>query len=97
MKEKLQSKESKIIFYTSPKGNIRIDVFFQDENVWLTQKKIAMLFNVEVNTINYHLKEIFKTGELKENSVIRKIRITAADGKKYLANFYNLDAILTSL
>ena len=55
---------------------------------------MSKLFNVEVNTINYHLKEIFKTNELNEESVIRKIRITASDGKKYNTNFYNLDAII---
>ena len=60
----------------------------------LLKKKLAELFSVEVNTINYHLKEIFKTKELEENSVIRKIRITANDGKKYMTNFYNLDAII---
>ncbi len=55
---------------------------------------MSELFGVEVNTVNYHLKEIFKSSELQENSVIRKIRITADDGKKYLTNFYNLDAII---
>jgi prophage maintenance system killer protein len=56
---------------------------------------MAELFSVEVNTINYHIKEIFKSDELQEISVIRKIRITAEDGKKYLTNFYNLDAIIS--
>jgi len=55
---------------------------------------MAELFGVEVRTINYHLKEIFKTNELEENSVIRNFRITASDGKAYLTNFYNLDAII---
>ena len=55
---------------------------------------MARLFNVEVNTINYHLKEIFKLEELEEESVIRKIRITASDGKNYNTNFYSLDAII---
>ena len=53
------------------------------------------LFEVGTNTINYHLKEIFKSGEMDKNSVIRKYRITAADGKKYATNFYNLDAIIS--
>ena len=85
---------SKFLLYTSPEGDIKVEVFFRDETVWLTQKKIADLFNVEVNTINYHLKEIFKSAELSEKSVIRKIRITAEDGKDYVTNFYNLDAII---
>ena len=85
---------SEVILYTTPKGAIKIEILFENETFWLTQKKLSELFSVEVNTINYHLKEIFKTKELEENSVIRKIRITANDGKKYMTNFYNLDAII---
>ncbi|MEX2335714.1 MAG: hypothetical protein WD555_00410 [Fulvivirga sp.] len=65
-----------IIFYSSPEGNIRVEVVYEDETFWFTQKRMAELFGVEVNTINYHLKEIFKSGELQEDRVIRKIRIT---------------------
>lgn len=65
-----------IICYSSPEGNIRVEVVYEDETFWLTQKRMAELFGVEVNTINYHLKEIFKSGELQEDRVIRKIRIT---------------------
>ena len=86
------SDSQEIIFYTGPEGDIRVEVFFQEENLWLSQKRMAELFGVEVNTINYHLKEIFKSGELVEEAVIRKFRITAADAKKYLTNLYNLDA-----
>ncbi len=86
--------ENDIIFYNTPDGAVHIEVFFQNETFWLSQKKMAELFGVEVNTINYHLKEIFKSAELQEDSVIRKIRITAEDGKNYLTNFYNLDAII---
>jgi hypothetical protein len=71
-----------------------IEVLYDSEDFWLTQKTMAELFSVKVNTINYHLKEIFNSGELKENSVIRKIRITANDGKKYNTSFYSLDAII---
>ena len=88
------SEESEIILYTTPDGAVHVEVFFQDESFWLSQKKMAELFGVEINTINYHLKEIFKSAELQEDSVIRKIRITAEDGKNYLTNFYNLDAII---
>ncbi len=91
----LSNKQSKFLLYTTPNGEVKIEVFLQDENIWLTQKKMAELFGVEVNTVNYHLKEIFKSGELNENSVIRKIRMTANDGKQYLTNFYNLDAIIS--
>lgn len=86
--------KSEIILYTSPGGEIKVEVRFEDETVWLTQKAMAELFAVEVNTINYHLKDIFRGGELPEKSVIRKFRITAADRKQYLTNFYNLDAII---
>ena len=85
---------SDIIFYTTPQGEVRIEVFYEEETFWLTQKKMAELFGVEVNTINYHLKEIIQTSELQEDSVIRKIRITATDGKSYNTNHYNLDAII---
>lgn len=71
-----------------------IEVLYEEENFWLTQKSMSELFGVGVNTINYHLKEIFKAKELQEESVIRKIRITANDGKKYDTNFYSLDAII---
>lgn len=86
---------SEIIIYKTEDGKTKIDVKMEDETVWLTQKHIGLLFDTGVNTINYHLKEIFKSGELEENSVIRKIRITAPDGKEYLTNFYNLDAIIS--
>jgi len=87
--------QTNIIFYTTPQNEIKIEVHFEEETFWMNQKRMAELFGVEVPTINYHLKEIFKSGELNEESVIRKIRITASDGKKYLTNFYNLDAIIS--
>jgi len=96
MKNKLQSpRESQIIFYTSPKGNIKIDVFFQDENIWLTQKKMAELFNVDRTVITKYLQNIFQDKELDQNSVCAKIALTAEDGKDYPTNFYNLDCIIT--
>jgi hypothetical protein len=90
----MQKPNSDIIFYSTSEGNIRVEVYYADETFWLSQKRIAELFGVEVNTINYHIKEIFKSGELSEDSVIRKFRITAKDGKRYLTNFYNLDMII---
>ena len=94
MENGLQAKSSDIIFYSTPEGDIRIEVIYSDETFWLSQKQMSELFGVEVHTVNYHLKEIFKSNELLENSVIRKIRIAAADGKSYITNFYNLDAII---
>ena len=88
-------KNLNILFYQTPSDQAQIEVFFEDETFWLSQKKMAALFGVETQTINYHLKEIFKSGELKENSVIRNFRITAADGKPYNTKHYNLDAIIS--
>lgn len=73
-----------IMQYIAPNTNIGVEVYSDGKALWLSQKKMAELFGVEVNTINYHLKEIFASGELEETSVIRKIRITANDGKQYL-------------
>ncbi|MBI3584088.1 MAG: virulence RhuM family protein [Nitrospinae bacterium] len=94
MSDKSKSQFSDIILYSSPEGDIHVEVVFSDETFWLSQKRMAELFGVEIHTINYHLKEIFKSHELQEDSVIRKIRITAEDGKNYLTNLYNLDAII---
>jgi hypothetical protein len=82
-----------LIFTADTRAN-GIEVRFEDETVWLSQKMIAMLFDVDVKTINEHLKNIFKSNELVENSVIRKFQITASDNKKYQVNHYNLDAII---
>jgi hypothetical protein len=87
--------ESDFLFYSGPDGRLQIEVFYAGETVWLTQKRMADLFDVGVQTVNYHLKEIFKSGELTESAVIRKIRTTAADGKAYLTTFYNLDIIIS--
>ena len=92
---KSEDQNNRFLLYTAPEGEIHIEVALQGETVWLTQKAMAELFGVETQTINYHLKEIFKSGELDEDSVIRKNRITASDGKKYLTHFYNLDAIIS--
>lgn len=85
------------IFYNSEDGTTKVQVMADAgaETIWTTQKGMSQIFGVEVPTINYHLKEVFASGELDENSVIRKIRITADDGKKYLTNCYNLDAIIS--
>ena len=67
---------------------------FEEESFWLTQKRMAELFEVDVRTVSEHLKNVFRTGELNEDSAIRKFRITAEDGKSYLTSLYNLDAII---
>jgi hypothetical protein len=83
-----------ILLYTTAEGKVKIEVLFENETFWLSQKRIAELFGVEIPTVNYHLKEIFKSGELMEDSVIRKFLTTAADNKNYQTQFYNLDAII---
>lgn len=85
---------SKILLYKTNQGETHIEVVFNSETFWLTQKRMSELYGVDVRTVNYHLKEIFNSKELKEQSVIRKIGITAADGKNYDTMLYNLDAII---
>lgn len=87
--------EGDVIFYATGDGAVHVEVLYQGETFWMSQKRMASLFGVEVNTINYHLKEIFESQELAEEAVIRKIRITAEDGKAYLTNIYSLDAIIS--
>ena len=94
MKGDIKNLKDLIIYQSQNNENISVEVLYDEEDFWLTQKSMSKLFNVEVNTINYHLKEIFKSAELNEESVIRKIRITANDGKNYNTNFYNLDAVI---
>ena len=83
------------LIYTTPEGDVKIEAFLHNENIWLTQKRMAELFGVQIPTINEHLKNVFLSGELKENSVIREFLTTASDGKKYNTKFYNLDAIIS--
>ncbi|MCL2596449.1 MAG: virulence RhuM family protein [Paludibacter sp.] len=71
-----------------------VEMRYEDENIWLTQKILSVLYDVEVHTINYHIKKIFEDKELDENSVIRKFRITATDGKTYSTQHYNLQMII---
>ena len=78
---KLEDLRDLIIYQSKNNENISVEVLYDNEDFWLTQKSMGKLFGVEVNTINYHLKEVFKSGELIEESVIRKIRITANDVK----------------
>ena len=84
-----------ILLYTSPNGGVKVEVYLQNEDIWLTQQKIADLFGVQRPAITKHLKNIFETGELKEESVCSKMELTAADGKKYLTQTYNLDAVIS--
>lgn len=93
--KQLPSNNSDFILYTSPDGEVRVDVFVNQETVWLTQKAIANLFGVDRTVITKHLKNIFDSAELEENSVCAKIAHTAEDGKSYQTKFYNLDVIIS--
>jgi hypothetical protein len=88
------SDPGQFLLYTTPNGAVKVDVFFKNESVWLTQKALAELFAVQVPAINKHLKNIFDSGELVEGSVVSILETTAADAKKYQTRFYNLDAII---
>ncbi len=85
---------NEILLYTTPDGDVRIDVLYQDENIWLAQKKMAELFDVNIRTISEHLQNIFASQELDKDSVVRIFRNTAEDGKQYPTQLYNLDAII---
>lgn len=86
--------ENQILFYNSPEGKVTVTVTYLNDTFWLTQKLIAKLFGVEVPAISKHLKNIFDSAELIENSVVSKMETTATDGKKYIISHYNLDAII---
>ena len=75
-------------------SNESVEVRYEDENIWITQKMLAVLYEVETNTINYHIKKIFEDSELEEDSVIRNFRITESDGKSYDTKHYNLQMII---
>lgn len=86
---------SEIILYTTPAGDVKLEVIVQDETVWLNQKAMGELFGVAKSTISEHLSNVFQSHELVESSVVRIFRTTAADGKNYNTLFYNLDAIIS--
>ena len=85
---------SNFVIFKIENSKVNIDVKFQDETLWLTQKQISELFEVNIPAISKHFKNIFETFELDENAVISKMETTAKDGKKYKTNFYNLQAII---
>ncbi len=90
-----QGAKGQVVIYRAKGNNIQLEVKLEKEMVWLSQKQMADLFGKDIRTINEHIQNIFKENELKKNSVIRNFRITAADGKRYETNFYNLDVIIS--
>ena len=93
-KSLVRSSSAEYLTYIASTGDGGVNAIYADENIWLTQKMMGVLYNVETHTINYHLKKIFSDSELEENSVVRNFRITAADGKLYNTRHYNLSVII---
>ncbi|MGE0157532.1 MAG: virulence RhuM family protein [Geobacter sp.] len=90
----VRSSAAEYLTFVAASGSGGVEAVYADESIWLTQKMMATLYDVDVRTINYHLKKIFSDSELQENSVIRNFRITAADGKNYNTLHYKLPAII---
>ena len=86
---------SEIILYQTESGQTKLEVRLENETVWLSQKQMSELFQKSKATISEHISNVFKDGELEENSVVRNFRTTASDGKEYQINFYNLDVIIS--
>ena len=94
---KLEDLRDLIIYQSQNNENISVEVLYDNEDFWLTQKSMAQLFNVVENNITYHLKNIFETGELQENSTTQKIRVVQNEGNRKVSRkltFYSLDAII---
>lgn len=91
----IRNSTAEFLIFSSQAGENGIEVRYEDETIWLTQKLMAELFDVTIPTVNEHLKNIFESNELSKNSAIRKFLTTATDGKNYDTNFYNLDAIIS--
>ena len=91
------SDQGNFLLYTAPDGAVKVDVFFKEETVWLTQKALAELFAVKVPAINKHLKNIFESSELTREATVSKMEIVRSEGGREVAReveFYNLDAII---
>ena len=86
--------DNQIVFYQSHDGAVNIEVFYAEENIWLTQKRMAELFSTTKQNISLHLKNIFKEGELQADSVVKDFLTTATDSKNYQTQFYSLEAII---
>lgn len=91
----IENNQGKIVIYQTNDGNTKIDVCFVDETVWLTQAQLCELYQTSKSNVSEHIKHIFEEGELDENSVVRKFRTTASDGKQYNVVHYNLDMIIS--
>ena len=94
--EPQKSSAAQFLTYIASNGvsDERYEIWYENETIWMTQKMLASVYGIEINSINYHIKKIFADSELDEKSVIRKIRITGPDGKSYNVHHYNLKVII---
>jgi hypothetical protein len=90
----VRSSAAEYLTFIAASGKSGVEAVYEDENIWLTQKMMGTLYDIETHTINYHLKKVFTDSELQEEAVIRNFRITAVDGKNYNTKHYNLSAII---
>jgi hypothetical protein len=93
-KPETKAGQSQVVLYQAPDGKVTVNVLFAKDNFWLTQRTMAELFGVNTPAVSKHLKNIFESGELVENSVVSILEATAADGKVYSTQYYNLDAAI---
>jgi hypothetical protein len=90
----IRSSAAEYLTFVAASGHGGVEAVYADESIWLSQKMMGVLYDVETHTINYHLKKVFGDSELQEDSVIRNFRITAVDGKSYDTLHYKLPAII---
>ena len=93
----IRSSAAEYLTFVAATAEGGVEAIYADEDVWLSQKMLAVLYDVNVRTVNEHLKNIFTDSELQEEAVVRKFRITASDGKNYNTNHYNLSAIMAEI
>ncbi len=93
-KDIIRSSSAEYLTFIAAKGEGGVEAIYADENIWLSQKMMGTLYQIETHTVNYHIKKIFEDNELEENSVVRNFRITAKDTKTYNTKHYNLSAII---
>lgn len=90
-----KAKQGELLLYQTEDGKTRLQVGLEDETVWLTQSQMADLFQTSIPNVSMHIRNVFREGELQEESVVKDFLTTAADGKRYQTNYFNLDVIIS--